>query len=79
MDGLRSEKADIIRYALEKCKIEDKSMAIMVGDRKHDIIGATKNELPAIGVLFGYGSEEELSNAGARYLAKTPLDILKYI
>ena len=67
MDGLRSEKADIIQYALEKCIIKDKSKVIMVGDRKHDIIGAAKNNLPAIGVLFGYGSEEELCSSGAKY------------
>lgn len=79
MDGSRSEKADIIQYALDKCMIKDKSKVIMVGDRKHDIIGAAKNKLPAIGVLFGYGSEEELRNAGAKYLARTSFDILKYI
>ncbi|MGN0436879.1 MAG: hypothetical protein ACI4F4_00020 [Lachnospiraceae bacterium] len=37
------------------------------------------NKLPAIGVLFGYGSEEEFRNAGAKYLARTSIDILKYI
>lgn len=79
MDGSRSEKADIIQYALDKCMIKDTSKVIMVGDRKHDIIGAAKNKLPAIGVLFGYGSEEELRNAGAKYLARTSFDILKYI
>lgn len=42
----------------------------MVGDRKHDILGAIENNLPSIGVLFGYGSEEELSGAGANYIAK---------
>lgn len=79
MDGLRSEKSDIIQYALEQCMIKDTSKVIMVGDRKHDIIGAAKNKLPAIGVLFGYGSEEELRNAGAKYLARTSFNILKYI
>lgn len=79
MDGSRSEKADIIQYALEHCMIKDKSKVIMVGDRKHDIIGAAQNKLPAIGVLFGYGSEEELRSAGVKYLARTSFDILKYI
>ena len=77
MDSSRSEKADVIRYALEQNKIEDVSQAIMVGDRKHDVIGASENGIAAIGVLFGYGSKEELEKAGATYIAKNPDDILQ--
>ena len=40
----------------------------MVGDRKHDIIGAKANGLESVGVLFGYGSREELENAGADHI-----------
>ena len=43
--------------------------AVMVGDRRFDVAGAHENGLPAIGVLYGYGSREELENAGADYLA----------
>ena len=69
MDGTRSEKSDVIKYAINEASISvDK--AVMVGDRKHDILGAIENNLPSIGVLFGYGSEEELSEAGANYIAK---------
>ena len=41
----------------------------MVGDRRHDIYGAHANGLEAIGVLYGYGSREELTAAGAEHLA----------
>lgn len=69
MDGTRSEKSDVIKYAINEASISvDK--AVMVGDRKHDILGAIENNLPSIGVLFGYGSMEELSEAGANYIAK---------
>lgn len=51
----------------------------MVGDRKHDIIGAKTNGLSSIGVLYGYGSKEELLEAGANYIANSPVDILHYI
>ena len=47
----------------------------MIGDRKHDILGARQNQLSSIGVLYGYGSAEELQNAGADALAKTPQDL----
>ena len=79
MDGSRGEKADVIRYALEMCEIEDKSQVVMVGDRKYDILGAKENGLDSIGVLYGFGDYEELSVAGANYIAETVEEILKYI
>lgn len=79
MDDTRNKKADIIKYALEHCGISEKSKALMIGDRMHDVIGAKENGLDALGVLYGYGSCDELKEAGAKYLAKTPLDILEYV
>lgn len=78
-DESRSKKADVIRYALESCQIHEKSSAIMIGDREHDIIGAIENGLDSLGVLYGYGSVEELKNAGASYLVDQPNGILQYI
>ena len=75
LDRTRSEKDEVISYALESCKINDKQFAIMIGDRKHDITGARKNNIRSIGVLFGYGSREELENAGADYIAENAKDI----
>ena len=75
MDQSRSQKADVIRYALSRAGIADPSSALMIGDRKHDILGARENGLDALGVLFGYGSREELKAAGAAFLAETPADI----
>lgn len=79
MEATRSNKADVIAYALEQAGIVDLKETIMVGDRLHDVIGAKKNNLPCIGVLFGYGSEEELKEAGAAYLAATVEDIWELI
>lgn len=79
MDDTRNEKTDIIRYALEHCGISEKSAALMIGDRMHDVIGAKENGLDALGVLYGYGSRDELQTAGAAYLAQHPADILKYV
>ncbi len=76
MDGVRSKKADVIRYAIEKSQISDLAETIMVGDREHDIIGANENGISSIGVLFGYGSMEELEKAGAMYIVGAPLEIL---
>lgn len=77
-DETRSKKEEVIEYALEKCKISDKSKVLMIGDRMHDIVGAKKNGIKSCGVLFGYGSKEELQNAGANFIAKN-MDELKKI
>lgn len=78
LDSSRVEKSDIITYALKSFKVLPQS-AIMVGDRKHDIIGARKNLLKSIGVLYGYGDEAELKSAGADFIASSPQDILNVI
>lgn len=77
MNDLRNKKSDIIRYALEHCRITEKTSAIMIGDRAHDILGAKENGLDSIGVLFGYGSYTELKNAGATFLVQHPMEILQ--
>ena len=64
-DAARSEKWDVIEYALATMNITDRADAVMIGDRKHDIIGAQKTGLDSVGVLWGYGSREELTAAGA--------------
>lgn len=71
LDGSRTNKAEVIAYALREGGVTDKSTAVMVGDREHDIIGANKNGLDSIGVLFGYGTRNELEEAGASYIAET--------
>ena len=79
MDSSRSKKGDVIAYAISLCENFDKDTAIMIGDREHDIIGAKENGLKSIGVLYGYGDEEELKTAGADYIAVAPEDILKLV
>ena len=71
MDGSRVEKGDVIRYALERARLRELSGAVMVGDRENDIQGARENGLDSIGVLYGYGSREELLQAGAMQIAES--------
>jgi phosphoglycolate phosphatase len=75
LDGTRSDKADLIAHILERESI-DPSDAIMIGDREHDMIGAGKNAVAGLGVLWGYGSQEELEAAGAYACAKAPNDLV---
>ncbi len=69
LDGTRVKKGDVIAYANENYPfIKDK--AIMVGDRKHDIIGAHQNGIACVGVLYGYGSMEEFIENNADLIVK---------
>jgi phosphoglycolate phosphatase len=70
MNGDRSEKSEVIKYALVQNNITDLSSCIMIGDRKHDIVGAKAVGMKSIGVLYGYGGFNELSIAGADYIVK---------
>ncbi|MFC4652294.1 HAD hydrolase-like protein [Lactococcus nasutitermitis] len=65
----RSQKADVIAYALCSCRISP-ARALMVGDRKFDVLGAQENGLATIGVLYGFGGCKELENAGADWIAE---------
>ena len=65
MDEARTKKAEVVAYALETCGSPDPSRVVMVGDRLHDVQGARANGIDCIGVLYGYGSREELVSAGA--------------
>ena len=79
LDESRSRKDAVIRYVLEENQLTDLSQVVMVGDRDQDILGAKKNGLESIGVLYGYGSLEELTQAGADALAETPQALLDIV
>ena len=78
LDGTRKKKAEVIAYILETCAIKPQE-AIMIGDRKHDIEGAKLCGLESVGVLYGYGSEEELIKAGADYIVKDEKALEEYL
>ncbi len=79
MDGRISKKADVIAYLLDEIGDPDKESVLMIGDRAQDIEGAKANGLHSAGVLWGYGSEDELSRAGADYLVSEPSGIPELI
>jgi phosphoglycolate phosphatase len=75
-DGGRAIKSDLIDYLLTREKIPaDPARVAMIGDRKFDVLGAKAVGVTAIGALWGYGSREELNEAGADCLVPTPLQI----
>ena len=79
LDETRTDKAEVIAYALATAGITDKAGVVMVGDREHDVLGAKKNGLPCIGAVYGYGTAEELTAAGAAVLAETVEELHKLL
>ena len=73
LDETRTDKRDVIEYALAEAGVTERSAAVMVGDRSYDVEGAKATGLASMGVLYGYGSAEELADAD--YIAETPSDI----
>ena len=78
LDDTPAHKADLLAFALERTGT-DPSRAVMIGDRSHDIVGAKRNGIAGIGVLYGYGSREELLDAGAVHVCATPQAILDHL
>ncbi len=74
LDGRNSNKGELIGLILEREQLLP-GQVVMIGDRKHDILGAKRNTVVAGGVTYGYGSEAELTEAGAAYLFHSPSQI----
>ena len=71
INGGRNTKIAVIQYALDQTGITDVSQAVMVGDRKFDILGAQHFGMDSVGVFYGHGSREELEQAGATKIVET--------
>lgn len=67
LSGERADKSELLAHALAESGASQAG-SVMIGDRSHDMIGAANNGLVGVGVLYGYGSREELVRAGARTL-----------
>ena len=71
LDGRRVEKADVIVEALRVLGCSA-AQAVMIGDRKFDILGAHQCGLKAVGVRYGYAADNELEDAGADAIVSRP-------
>ena len=72
LDGTRTNKVELLDYVLAK---NDSRDGLMIGDRRHDAVGAAENNLPFIGVLYGYGSMDEFRAAGVQHWVENPPEI----
>ena len=79
LDGSRVKKGEVITEALRRAGVTDKSLAVMIGDREHDILGAKENGIDSIGVLYGYGDRAEHEAAGAGMIVESVEELLQYL
>lgn len=87
--GKRRHKNEVIeevlsqiieKYNLSRDNINEiKADALMIGDRKDDIIGAKKAGIESLGVRYGFAEPEELEDAGADYIVEEIMDIVPAI
>ncbi|HHX23540.1 MAG: HAD-IA family hydrolase [Tepidanaerobacteraceae bacterium] len=79
LDGTRVNKVEIISHALSRKGLKASESIVMIGDRKHDIIGAKNVGIDSVGVLYGYGSMEELESVNPTFVAKSVGDLWKIL
>lgn len=78
LDDSRSKKAQIIQYILKTNDLLSEN-CVMIGDKSHDILGAKESNMDSVGVLYGYGSYEELKEANATYIIKTVKELQHHL
>ncbi len=74
LDGRRTAKAEVIAEVLARLE-RPAGAGVMIGDRAHDVVGALAVGMPCVGVLWGYGTAEELTAAGTDALVGEPADL----
>lgn len=77
-DESKRTKTAVIEDSI-KTYSHQKERILMVGDRENDVTGAKNNGIEVLGVLYGYGTEEELREAGCKNIVKTPEEIVEFI
>ena len=78
LDGSRADKGELIRHIVHTEGL-DPQQTVMVGDRLHDAHGAARNDIRAVGVLWGFGDRAELEGAGAARIAASPAELLDIV
>jgi phosphoglycolate phosphatase len=78
LGGRFENKADLIKHILDERALS-RADAVMIGDRKEDIIAGKTNGIKTIGVTYGYGSLREIKDALPDYVCNSPMEIQKLL
>lgn len=77
-DESKRSKSAVIKETIEINNFS-KDKILMVGDRENDVTGAKKNGISVLGVLYGYGDEKELRDAGCCDIVSSPKEVVEFI
>lgn len=75
LDGRNDDKGDLLAHIIAEVGV-DPARAVMIGDRLFDVKAAQRHNIPSIGVLWGYGGNKELTEAGATHLCEAPSELI---
>ncbi len=78
LDGAYENKSDLLRFLIKTERLDART-TVMVGDRSHDMIPAKEHGLCAVGAAWGYGSKEELKEAGADVICNNPAEVFRFL
>ncbi len=79
LNGDRSEKGILIPYNAAKLNVPLSNRILMIGDRLHDIRGAREANISAAGVLYGFGSEQEIYDEKPHLIIPSPAEMAEVI
>jgi phosphoglycolate phosphatase len=75
LDGTHEDKHDLLAHLLPRHGVAP-AHAAMIGDRGNDMAAARHHGVRAVGALWGYGTREELAQAGAHAFCARPAELL---
>lgn len=78
-DGTRNSKKEVLIHAVNLINPTSLKKCVLIGDTKNDVIGANEVGMDCIGILYGFGTKDELLDAGAIAVADTPTEALLYL
>jgi phosphoglycolate phosphatase len=76
--GALDHKPELLAHVLSRHGLSP-SHSVMIGDRRYDILGAQAVGMRGLGVLWGYGTRDELETAGADQLVESPADLIRAV
>lgn len=78
-DGTRTHKHEVIEHTMAALGDPDPLRTLMIGDRLHDVLGARQFGIDTIGVTWGYGGRQELTDAGAAFIVDDAAELHRAI
>ena len=74
LDGTREDKRDLLAHLMPHHGVAP-GEAAMIGDRGVDMVAGRHHGLRAVGALWGYGTRDELEQAGAHAICASPAQL----